>query len=130
MDSPNPVPSIFPSLETLTCINLLNIFSIYSSGIPRPLSSTETIIFFSFLKASIIICPSLSSLLYFIAFVIRLVNTNIILFISARTKSELPTFLISIFTFLFSERFFKEGCGLPGMPQVCMPFSGTLYEGI
>lgn len=26
--------------------------------------------------------------------------------------------------------FFKEGCGLPGMPQVCMPFSGMLYEGI
>lgn len=30
----------------------------------------------------------------------------------------------------FDQKDFKEGCGLPGMPQVCMPFSGMLYEGI
>lgn len=26
--------------------------------------------------------------------------------------------------------FLKKVAALPGMPQVCMPFSGTLYEGI
>ena len=26
--------------------------------------------------------------------------------------------------------FFEESCRLPGVSKICMPFSGTLYEGI